>query len=127
MLFTNPTPHTVKLDALGFDSVGPGEDVELPLALCAPHRKDNGQRGNSPVENIAPQLRPKDPGEHELWSKVPPHGVPISKLVSVAPRPAQESPGVKALREKREAAALAEAQKALASPQPNANAVAGKA
>jgi hypothetical protein len=123
MVFTNPTEHTVRLDALGFDSVGPGQDVELPLTLCAPYRTDNGQRGKSAVEGVAPQLRPKSEEDYKAWLDVPPPPVPVSKIVSVAARAPSEPPGVKALREKAEALKA----KASASPQAKVSASAGKA
>lgn len=125
MVFTNPTEHTVKLAALGFDPVPPGKDVELPLEVCAPYRMDNGERGKSPVEQVAPQLRPKDPGEFEVWRKVPEPARAQSKIVTIAKRDPSEAPGVRALREQKAAANAA--PKATVSPQPNANASAGKA
>lgn len=106
MIFVNPTEHTIKLDALGFDPVEPKGEVELPLSVCAPYRMDNGTRGKSPVEQVAPQLQPKDPEECKAWNDVPAPPTPVSKIVANFPRhlqPQPESPGVKALREKAEA------------------------
>jgi hypothetical protein len=109
MVFTNPTKHIINLSALGIDSVEPGKDVEIPLSLAAPYRMDNGQRGKSPIEQVAPQLQPKNKEDLEAWLKVPPAPIPVSKIVSVAKREVQEAPGVRALREA--------AQKAPVSPQ----------
>lgn len=108
MIFTNPTDYTIKLEAIGHDPVAPGADVELPLELCAPTRKDNGERGKSPVEQVAPQLHPKHPADHEAWKQTPAPAKGESKIVTVAARAASESPGVKALRD----AAAAQAAKA---------------
>lgn len=116
MVFTNPTEHTVNLGSLGIDPVGPGKDVEIPLTLAAPYRMDNGSRGKSPVEQVAPQLRPKNNDDLAEWLKVPPSATPVSRIVSVSPRQPVEAPGVKALREAA-AAKVAEAQKAPESPQ----------
>ena len=136
MIFHNPTEHTVKLDALGLDPVGPGQDCEIPLYLAAPTRTDNGNRGKSPVEQVAPQLHPKNEEDRKLWLEVPTPVAPQSKIVSVTARMPSESPGVKALREKKEAAEASKAkatqtpanttQKATASPQANVSAPAGK-
>lgn len=130
MIFVNPTEHTIVLDALGFDPVEPGGEVELPLGVCAPYRTDNGRRGKSPVEQVAPQLHPKNPEERKVWLEVPAPTVPVSKIVSNAPRhlqPQPEAPGVKALREKAEAAAKIKASKASALPVTNVSAPAPKA
>lgn len=127
MIFVNPTEHTIKLDALGFDPVSPKGEVELPLTVCAPTRTDNGQRGKSPVEQVAPQLHPKSEADRKAWLEIPAPPIPQSKIVANAARhlqPQPEAPGVKALREKAEAA---KAQKPAASSQPNVSAQAGKA
>lgn len=133
MIFVNPTDHVIKLDAIGLDPVAAKAEVEIPLSLCAPYRTDNGQRGKSPVEQVAPQLHPKNADERKAWEEIPAPPVPQSKIVANASRhlqPQPESPGVKALREKAEAAARAKAAnsapKATASPQTNANAPAAK-
>jgi len=112
MVFHNPTEFTIKLDALGLDPVGPGQDCEIPLYMAAASRMDNGGRGKSPVEQVAPQLHPKHAEDRKIWEEVPPPPIPQSKIVSVTARAAHESPGVKALREKKEAT-----QKLTASPQ----------
>lgn len=131
MVFHNPTEHTIKLDSIGLDPVAPGQDVEVPLYLAAPVRADNGQRGKSPLEQVAPQLHPKDPADKAAWLEVPPHATAQSKIVTIAARAPSESPGVKALREKAEAAAKAKVQNvapnALGKPQTSATAPAGKA
>lgn len=127
MVFHNPTEHTIRLDAIGLDPVPPNGEVEIPISLAAPTRTDNNQRGKSPLEQVAPQLEPKDPADRADWLKIPPHASPQSRVVSVTARPASEAPGVKALRESREAKAASEAQKATASLKPNDSAKAGKA
>lgn len=114
MLFTNPTSHTINLDPLGLDQVAPGEDVAIPLHLAAPTRGDNGTRGKSAVESVAPQLHPKDPTDHEAWKKVPAPPTAESKIVSISSRPASEAPGVKALRDQREAELAKAKAKAIA-------------
>jgi hypothetical protein len=129
MTFTNPTEHTLRLDAIGLDPVGPGKDVEIPLHLAAATRTDAGQRGKSPVEQVAPQLKPKREEDHKIWSQVPPVMPAQSKVVTVTARPASEAPGVKALRDAKaaQAAQAASAQKPVASAQTSGTATAPKA
>lgn len=115
MLFTNTTNHTIVLDAVGLDPVPPNGDCLVPLTLAAPIRADNGQRGASPIEQVAPQLQPKDPAELKEWKKVPPMATPVSRVVTLSKRDPSEPPGVRALREAQEA--LKTSQKALVSPQ----------
>ena len=122
MCFTNPTTHQIKLDAIGLDPVGPGEDCEIPLTLCAPTIRANGTRGKSPLEEVAPQLVPKDKIDHENWMKVPEPLPPQSKIVTIAGRMPSEAPGVKALRD----AAAAKATKAPVSSQTNVSTPATK-
>ncbi len=100
MLFINPTDHEINLSAIGMDPVPPKGEVEIPFHLCAPIRKDNGCRGASSLEGVAPQLQPKNPAQAKAWMEVPDHGPQQSKIVSVSARPMNEAPGVKALREK---------------------------
>ena len=100
MKFKNESEHTLNLEAAGLGDVEPGAVVEVPLALCAPSRGDGGQRKPSPIETIAPQLKPVDPIEHKEWMKVPAPPAPESRVVSINnnKRPS-EAPGVAALRE----------------------------
>lgn len=112
--FTNPTSHTIRLESIGLEDVAPGADIEVPLHLCAPTRADNGNRKHSPIETVAPQLRPKNDEDHKLWLKTPDPVKPQSKIVTVTARPASEAPGVAALRAQVEAAkakAIADALK----------------
>lgn len=120
MLFTNPTDHTIRLDSLGLGSVGPGQDIEIPLALAAPYRRDNGARGPSPIEQVAPQLKPKADADRAAWLEVPTLAPPTSRVVSVAARAPGEAPGVKALRDARAAQIAAEAKQAASQPAPAA-------
>ncbi len=103
MTFVNPTEHTLKLVSIGLPSVLPGGEIEIPLYLCAAKISDNGNRGKSPIECVAPQLRPKYESDHAIWTSIPAPPTPVSKVVSVSPRQASEAPGVKALREQKEA------------------------
>ena len=118
MKFVNPTDHTINLHAIGCGEVEPKGEVDIPLYLCAPSRTDAGNRGKSAVENVAPQLEPKDPADKKAWKAVPAPPTPISKTVTIAPRPVAEAPGVKALREAKEAQAKAQA---MSKPQAAAN------
>lgn len=122
MLFTNPTDYTIKLDSLGLDPVPPKSDVEIPLSLAAPYRHDNGSRGKSAVESVAPQLVPKDPQDLAAWNKIPEMLKQESRIVTVAARPAAEAPGVKALL----AAKANASQNATAKPTANVSPQAGK-
>lgn len=100
MRFKNTSEHTIMLESVGLDPVEPGAEIDIPLALCAPSRGDGGNRKPSPIECVAPQLKPVDPRDHKEWSKVPPRGEPESRIVSVNnQKPPSEPPGVKALRE----------------------------
>ncbi len=109
MTFVNPTEHTLNLASLGLGTVPPKGEIELPLFLCAPTLTDNGNRGKSPIECVAPQLKPKNTEDASLWNKVPAPPTPTSRVVSVSPRQASEAPGVKALREQKEAQAQRQA------------------
>lgn len=138
MKFVNPTDRIVNLHSIGCGEVEPGADVEIPLYLCAPSRTDAGARGKSAVEAVAPQLKPKDAADEKIWKQIPAPPIPQSKVVTIQARPASEAPGVKALREHKEAQALAAAKAKAATPankpqqaagaaQTNANAPADKA
>jgi hypothetical protein len=113
MLFHNPTEHTINLDALGMDPVLPDGEVAIPLHMAAPLRTDNGNRGKSPVEQVAPQLRPKNPTDLKAWLAIPEPVKQESKIVTISARSPSEPAGVRALREKKEA----EARKLAASVQ----------
>ncbi|HEY6018724.1 MAG TPA: hypothetical protein VIY48_02190 [Candidatus Paceibacterota bacterium] len=116
MKFKNPTEHTINLDAIGLDPIGPGETVDVPLHLAAPGRGDNNARTKSAIECVAPQLHPVEESDHKAWKSVPPAPTPISKIVSIQQGPVQKDPpGVKALREAAQAQAAKAAQKAQAS------------
>lgn len=109
--FKNPTKHTIKLESVGLDDVPPEGEIDVPLALAAPGRTDSGVRAKSPIECVAPQLIPADESDRKAWMDVPAPPTPVSKIVSIAARAPQEAPGVKALREKREALVKAEQEK----------------
>lgn len=117
MKFVNPTENTINLHAIGCGVVAPGGEVDIPLYLCAPGRTDAGNRGKSAVENVAPQLEPKDEADKKAWKAIPEAPTPVSKIVTIAPRPVAEPAGVKALREQKEAAAKAQASKPENKPQ----------
>lgn len=108
MTFVNTSQDTVSLDSIGYHiPIAPGDEVEIPFAIAAPTRKDNGTRGKSPIEMIAPQLTPKHSEDAKVWGKVPPLPTPVSRVVTVAPRHAAEAPGIAALRAARVAAETA--------------------
>lgn len=113
MKFKNESEHTLNLEAIGGGIVEPGQVIEIPLHLCAPGRSDSGARKDSPIETVAPQLKPVDPSDHAEWRKVPPMPAPESRVVSINnnKRPS-EAPGVAALRE---SLAAKKAQEATAS------------
>lgn len=109
--FKNPTKHTIKLACIGLDDVPPDGEIDVPLALAAAGRSDNGSRAKSPIECAAPQLHPVEETDKAAWLDVPAPPTPVSRVVTIAARAPQEAPGVKALREKREALIKAEQEK----------------
>ncbi len=114
--FKNPTAQTVKLRAVGMEDVPPGGEVDVPLELVAAGRAANGSRRKSALECVAPQLIASSEVDRAVLGETPSPPTPISKIVSIAKRLApQEAPGVKQLREKREAALQVEAAKKAAS------------
>lgn len=108
--FKNPTKHTLKLGAIGLPDVAPGGEIDVPLGICAPTIRDNGQRGASVIEKCAPQMVPVDPEDHEEWLKTPKPNPPKSLMVTTQGRPPGVPAGVAAL----QAAKAAKAAKAAA-------------
>ncbi len=106
--FHNPTNTQVNCGPLGLGTVEPGEDIEVPLALCAAKRMDNGSRGRSSIEKNCPQLQPKDPVFAKEWSKAPLPSPAVSRIVMTTGRAPSIPAGVLAARE---AKAIAEAAK----------------
>jgi len=102
--YHNPTEHIIRLGMLDLPDVPPKGDVEVPLHLAAPGRTDNGARGKSSIEQVAPQLQPKSPKDQALLGQVPAESPRESKIVTVARREVREAPGVAALRAARKAA-----------------------
>lgn len=96
--FKNPTDQTLKLRSLGLPDVAPNGEIDVPVALAAPTRRDNGSRGASAIEKCAPQLVPVDPVVAEVWKQVPDPLPPKSLVVSTQRRDPDEPAGVKALR-----------------------------
>lgn len=111
--FKNTSTSQVDCKAIGLGKVEPEGEIEIPFALAAPTRKDNGQRGLSAVEKCVPQLRPVDPVLFEAWASVPSENPPKSLIVTSQRRDPDEPAGVRALRE---AAASVAAQKAASEP-----------
>lgn len=99
MKFKNTTDKVIILDSIGLDPVKPHGEIDVPLELCAPGRTAAGSRSKSVLECVAPQLKPSDPKDAEIWGAVPTPPTPKSKIVSLARHVPQEAPGVKALRE----------------------------
>lgn len=97
--FKNPTDTVIKLAPLGLPDVEPNGTVEVPIALAAPTRRDNGSRGSSSIEKCAPQLVPVDPEIRKEWDKAPAPPPPKSLMVTSERRDPDEPAGVKALRE----------------------------
>lgn len=127
MKFRNMSDKTVSLIAIGLDDVGPGEEIEVPLYLCAAGRGDGGARKPSSIECVAPQMKPADPEEHTEWTKVPPPPIPVSKIVSINNNKAPSEPaGVKALREGLAAKKAAEASPALSASPPSKDKTSGQ-
>jgi hypothetical protein len=110
--FKNTSAAVVDCKAIGLGKVEPDATIEIPVALAAPTRKDNGQRGLSAVEKCVPQLRPVDEAIFEAWQAVPPPPEPKSLIVTSTRREADEPAGVKALRD----AAASAAAKASSGP-----------
>lgn len=105
MLFRNSSmEHTLNLDSVGLGKVAPGATVEIPIALCAAGRADNGSRTPSSIECVAPQLKPVDETEGEEWNKAPEPLPPRSVMVTTQGRAPQEPAGVAAVRRAQAAA-----------------------
>lgn len=98
MRFRNTSDRTLKLGSIGLPDIAPAGEIEIPLTLCAPSLRDNGGRGQSPIERAAPQLVPVNPAELIAWQSTPSPLPEKSLKASVAPRPADEPAGVVALR-----------------------------
>lgn len=109
--FKNPTTHTLKLEAAGLEDVPPGGEIEVPIELAAPGLADNGKRAKSAIECVAPQLVPVHEADKKAWERTPAPPEPKSKIVSIAARAKDEAPGVRALRQQREALIKAEQEK----------------
>lgn len=107
--FINTSDSAINGTPLGLGEIAPGAEVELPLELCAPGRRDNGSRKKSPVEQVCPALKPKDPAFTAEWMKVPAPAPVVSKIVSVSPREAPAPAGVIAARKAKAAADAAKA------------------
>ena len=108
MKFKNPTETSINLGPIGLGIVEPGDEVDIPLDLCAPNRMSSGARGKSSLENCAPQLIPVVAHESKVWKATPSEPTPVSKIVTVSrPVVVIEAPGVKALREAKAAKELA--------------------
>jgi hypothetical protein len=97
--FKNTSDKTLKLVSVGLPDCAPNAEIDVPLALAAPTRRDNGSRGPSAIEKCAPQLVPVDPIIYEAWKQVPDPLPPKSLVVSTQRREADEPAGVKALRD----------------------------
>lgn len=101
MRFKNFSNHLLNLAPIGLGTVAPGAEADVPLALAAPGRGDNGARTKSAIESCAPQMMPSDAREREAWLAAPPASTTKPKLVaSVGGRlPPLQGPDVRALRE----------------------------
>lgn len=119
--FKNPTDRAVHLQMIGLGTVQPNGEIDVPLYVAAPTRRDNGSRGLSAIEKCAPQLVPVDPEIEKAWQTVPDPLPPKSLMVSTMRREPDEPAGVKALRE------AAENLAAKAASEPKTSAKAGAA
>lgn len=52
-----------------------GEEVEIPEIWAQPGRYANGARKPSPIEQVAPQLKPALDTDREVWEQIPPEAV----------------------------------------------------
>lgn len=123
--FRNESDVTIDCASIGLGKVAPKAEIEVPVELAAPSRKDNGTRGLSPIERCAPQMKPVDPDLLAEWSKVPAPPVPKSLMVTSQRRTPDEPAGVKALREAAQAAKEAKAVAKASKPTTSAPAKAG--
>lgn len=118
MRFKNESKTTVNLESIGLGFVDPDEEIDVPLVLCAPSRGDAGNRKPSPIETVAPQMKPSDPEHRKIWGQVPPASPAVSRIVSVNNQKGPSEPaGVKAIRE---AMAKKKADEAKSGPQTQA-------
>lgn len=60
-----------------------GEEVEIPELWAHPGRYANGARKPSPIEQVAPQLKPALDTDREVWEQVPPE---VAKPTGAAPQ-----------------------------------------
>lgn len=111
--FVNSSGSVVNGIPLGLGEIQPGAEVEVPIEVCAAGRRDNGSRKKSPIEQVCPALKPKDPAFEAAWKRVPDPAPVISKIVSVSGREPAIPAGVVAARK---AKAEAEAAKMTAKP-----------
>lgn len=109
--FVNASGQVVNAEPIGLGLIEPGAEIEVPLALCAAGRKDNGSRKPSPIEQACPALRPKDPVFAAEWAKVPSPAPVVSKIVTVTPREVAQPAGVVAARAAKAKAELEAASK----------------
>lgn len=72
------TKDTVRVEQLGLE-VKFGEECELPEHWTRPLRLSNGARKPSPIEQVAPQLRPADPAFEAEWMRVPAAPTPLGQ------------------------------------------------
>ena len=61
-----------------------GEEVEIPEIWAKPGRYANGARKPSPIEQMAPQLKPALDADREVWEQIPPEelkpAVPVQQM-----------------------------------------------
>lgn len=60
-----------------------GEEVEIPEIWAQPGRYQNGSRKPSPIEQVAPQLKPALDTDREVWEQVPPE---VTKPAGATPQ-----------------------------------------
>jgi hypothetical protein len=60
-----------------------GEEVEVPEIWAHPSRFANGARKPSPIEQVAPQLKPALDADREVWEQIPPEA---PKAAGAAPQ-----------------------------------------
>lgn len=70
MKFVNESSQRVRVPELGID-VQPGETCEVPEHHARPGRHTHGARKPSDIECLAPQLKPADQAEREIWLQAP--------------------------------------------------------
>lgn len=66
-------------------NVAYGDEVEIPELWAKPTRYANGARKPSPIEQLAPQLKPADDAERAAWEQIPAPAAPKTGAAGASP------------------------------------------